>query len=120
MTEEREAEGRDVTITRTDDRWQELLDLKEKVDEEERQREESYKQFEVLGEVEVERRVQLGYWIMEPRMHGWASAWLREQSTKREIQAGVDSARAAKTSNLIAAIAIIISIAAFAWSVWGP
>ena len=98
--------------------------------EREREREEFYRQLDEMSEAEVDRYIHLGEWGGNTTHMVWAQAWLREQQGKREdralkaaedsAMASRDSARTASTSNLISAIAIIIAIAAFVWSVWGP
>ena len=91
--------------------------------------EEFYQELDELGEDEVVRRHKLKTWTNSTHVI-WVESWLEKKKRDREerviratedsAQAAKDSASTARSANFIAAIAIIISIAAFVWSVWGP
>jgi len=122
MTEEREAEQREVTTYGT-----EFI-----ISEAERERQAAYKQLEELGEAEVDRLLHEGRWLNDetsPLMATWASSWLRGQKTNRESRAVVaaeatadavkSSARSAKVAARWAIWASVIALLAIVWNVWG-
>ena len=117
MTEEHEAEEGELST----------VQLRTRMEEQERQ--EIYKQFEGLGETEVDRQLQAHVWITDGRMRNLAQAWLREQEIKREqrtveaaeasADAVISSAKSAKVAAWCAIWTSVIALLAIVWNVWG-